>query len=163
MIIKRTVKGYDSRAIANFFVEKALQAEKPLDIMSLIKFVYIAHGWHLAYADKPLIYHPVEVWKRGPVIPQIYRIFRSQQGVVIKGYAISPYGYPYYVILRNDKQARETIDFVYTNYSHLNPWQLSDVTHRTGTPWDQMKDKGFYTRIPNDVIKGYYEKYLDEE
>ena len=162
MVVNSTVEGYDSRAIANFFVEKALKAKKPLDIMSLIKFVYIAHGWYLAYADRALIYHPVEVWQHGPVVPQVYRAFRWQ-GVQIIRYAVSPYGYPYYVVLRQDKKAREMIDFVYKNYSDLDAFVLSDVTHRKGTPWDQMKDKGFNTRIPNDVIKNYYKRYFNNE
>ena len=73
----KKIEGYDSRAIANRFVRKAKEAKKTLDIMSLVKFVYIAHGWYLAYADRALICHRVEAWKHGPVIPKVYFAFNN--------------------------------------------------------------------------------------
>lgn len=167
---------YDSRAIANRFVDKARAAgklaepkeipryaERKLDIMTLLKFVYFAHGWYLAYADKPLICHPVECWQHGPVIPQVYFAFRSQ-GMFIRGYAASRPGRPYVVDLDHDKQATGIIDFVYKNYSPLSAVKLSEITHREGTPWQQtLIFTGTRGRIANDTIKQYYKKYKDAE
>ena len=172
----RNFKGYDSRAIANRFVDKAREAgklaapkaipraaEKKLDIMTLLKFVYMAHGWYLAYADKPLICHPVECWQHGPVIPQVYFAFRPQ-GMYIRGYAESRPSRPYFVALDDDAQARGIIDFVYKNYSPLSALELSDLTHHERSPWHQtLIFTGTRGRIANDTIKQYYKRYKDDE
>lgn len=161
---RKKIGEYDSRAIANRFVRKAKEAKKQLDFMSLVKFTYIAHGWYLAYANRALICDPVEAWQRGPVIPKVYFAFR-RLGVYIKEEALSADGSPYQVDLRGDKKAVEVINFVYDNYSHLGPFKLSAITHRRGTPWEIVLYKlhrGPYAEIPNDIIKQYYQNYLNE-
>ena len=161
MMKKKIVEGYDSRAIANLFVDKAREKGKPLTIMLLLKLVYFAHGWYLAYTDKALICHSVVVWKYGPVIPRLYFSFRSQ-GMYIEKHAVSPRGQPYAVSLDGDDTAREVIDFVYEDYAPVGGAKLSAITHREGAPWTQVLIKrGIYARIPNDVIKRYYKNFLE--
>src|SRR5579871_2106878 len=67
---------YSPFEIARFFIEKAHQSGKDISPMKLIKLVYIAHAWNLAFYKKPLISESVQAWKYGPVIESLYHGFK---------------------------------------------------------------------------------------
>ena len=73
-------QGHDPRSVANYLVKKAASDVngQPLTIVHLLKLVYFAHGWHLGRTGQPLINRPVEAWKYGPVIPEVYDAFRPE-------------------------------------------------------------------------------------
>ena len=154
-------KGHDSRAIANIFVDKARETTDMMGIMSLVKYVYLAHGWTLGYTGKPLICHQVEAWKYGPVVREVYRAFKDQRFfVTAKAADYHPeFGRlpPYTAKLSIEE--RDIVDTVYSRYSQFDAFQLSDLTHKPGTPWDQCKDE-HYAPIPNSVIATYYKKMI---
>lgn len=59
----------------------------------------------------------------------------------------------------DDKQTN-LISAVLKAYWEFTAWQLSAITHKSGTPWDKVynDDNGVGAIIPNGVIKEYYEK-----
>ena len=144
-------------AVANRFVEKAAMEGKPLDILQLVKLVYLAHGWCLGFTDKPLISSPVEAWKYGPVIPEVYEAFRPQ-GVNIGARALDGNGNPYRAELGEEEV--KIVDNVYDAYKSVPPFGLSHLTHAKGTPWSETD--GYYARIPDDRIRAYYKKRVEE-
>ena len=159
-------KGHDSRGIANIFVEKAKTtpgAAGPLTIMSLLKYVYLAHGWTLGYTDKPLICHTVEAWKYGPVVPEVYRAF-SKQGMYItqmERFSINPFHSDKPALSDTDMQ-QKIINAVYKEYSSKSAVHLSELTHRVGTPWHQFRHI-HYGKIPNDAIHKYYKNLVETQ
>ena len=66
---------YISSTIAGYFIERSNQESAPLSVLQLIKLVYISHGWNLALNDIPLISDKIEVWKYGPVMPSLHKLF----------------------------------------------------------------------------------------
>ncbi|MBV9510077.1 MAG: DUF4065 domain-containing protein, partial [Caulobacteraceae bacterium] len=68
---------HDSRTVANRFLELARERGQMLTPMQLLKLVYIAHGWMLGLAGRPLIRDEVQAWQYGPVIPPLYNAVRS--------------------------------------------------------------------------------------
>ncbi len=148
-----TNKGHDSRGIANIFVQKALDDGNQLTIMSLLKYVYFAHGWTLGNELGPLICHKVEAWKHGPVVPEVYQAFRPQ-GALIRDEAINPKTRKPYSVAPSVSETF-IIDNVYESYSKSNAFALSRATHKPGTPWSKYYGKFFYT-IHQDEIKEYY-------
>ena len=157
-------KAHDSRAIANIFVEKAKTtpgAAGPLTIMSLLKYVYLAHGWTLGYTDKPLICHKVEAWKYGPVVPEVYRAF-SKQGMYItqtERFSVNPFHSDMPDL--SDMQ-QKIIHAVYAEYSSKSGVQLSELTHRVGTPWHQFRHV-HYGEIPDKYIHQYYKNLVKKQ
>ena len=149
---------HNSLAIANRFVERAAMEGKSLDILQLVKLVYLAHGWCLGFTDKPLISSSVEAWKHGPVIPDVYRAFRPQ-GVVVRGRALDKNGAPYAAEL-DDEQAK-IVDDVYNTYQSISSFGLSHLTHADGTPWSETRG-GYYAPIPEERIRAYYRKRVEE-
>ena len=159
---KKITKVHNPIAIANRFVEKAAQEGKQLDIVQLVKLVYLAHGWCLGITGSPLISSRVEAWKYGPVVPEVYRAFRPQ-GVVILARAMNFWGNPHDAEL--DEEQAEIVDMVYDLYSPLSALALSARTHATGTPWAQTQaetGKRPYAPIPNDRIRTYYRRLIDK-
>src|SRR6056297_1796303 len=78
MVGRREKMLLDARQIANWFIRRARRDNKTLSIMSLLKLIYISHGWHLEIFKSPLISNRIEAWKFGPVVPEAYTAFRSQ-------------------------------------------------------------------------------------
>jgi uncharacterized phage-associated protein len=59
--------------IANWFLAKAKDENKPLKNMKLQKLVYFAYGWHGVYGGTlPLFTEEILVWRRGVVIKVLY-------------------------------------------------------------------------------------------
>lgn len=152
MMIELEREGHDSRAVANRFVLLAREHSQIITIMHLVKFVYLAHGWHWGYYDKPLICHNVEAWKYGPVVPDVYHAFRPQ-GIVMTTpvmQSAKPLDADF------DSGAEALIGDVFKSYAKLSYRALSELTHEPGTPWDQVKNDGFYAKIPEPIIRSYY-------
>jgi uncharacterized phage-associated protein len=118
--------------------------------MSLLKLCYIAHGWRLEITGEPLFPNDIQAWQYGPVIPEVYRAFRGQgvqvtNEVPVPGNPITP-------------EDDEFLEQIYNIYGNLSAFQLSDLTHVPGGPWDiASKVGGNYAQIPNDLIKQHYQ------
>lgn len=142
---------YDARQIANWFVRRAAKDRRELSIMQLLKLVYISHGWHLEMRKRPLFSNRIEAWRHGPVIPDVYNAFRSQ-GI----YAVREVdGYPADGIIDYDAALLEQI---YQLYGGFSPFQLSDMTHEPGGPWEiATRAFGYFAPITDDIIQAHYE------
>ncbi len=140
--------------VAKYFVDMANEKEYTgITPLKLIKMVYIAHGWMLALYDKSLIIEPVEAWKYGPVIHSLYKevkSFGSQQVSNIDDkYSFTP-----------DEEQKSIMIQTYENYHNLAASQMIDLTHKDGTPWEQVYSGELYEEIDNEIIKEYYKKLL---
>jgi uncharacterized phage-associated protein len=76
---------YDSRVIANRFIQLAKEKGEHIDIAKIMKLVYIAHGWSLAILDKPLVKEgDIICGKRNVFIPAVYKAFEKKLQVPTK-------------------------------------------------------------------------------
>jgi len=156
-IIKRKDKTltYDARQIANWFVTRARRDDKNLSIMSLLKITYIAHGWFLEMRNTPLFSNRIEAWQYGPVIPDVYNAFRKQ--------GINAFGTVPILPIKILDEDENLLEQIFNSYGNLTPFQLSDLTHVAGGPWDiATKTGGYYAPIPNELIKQHYEHKRSE-
>ena len=150
-------QGHDSIEVANIFVDKSKAnpgALGTLSIMSLLKYVYFAHGYTLGRTGKSLICHKVEAWKYGPVVPEIYHKF-SRQGIYIRekeNASIIPFRT---ALAPLSKEERAIVNEVYEKYSKMSAFRLSSITHEPGSPWHQYRHSHYGT-IPNEVIRRFY-------
>ncbi|MNE05797.1 hypothetical protein D3C80_983710 [compost metagenome] len=142
---------YDARQIANWFIQRAAAEGRRFTIMQLLKLIYIAHGWYLEMTGgAPLSRNKIEAWKHGPVIPDVYRVFR-QQGIDI---AHADGSFPSQV----DTYSANVLDYVYRNYGNINAGRLSQMTHEPGGPWDTASRQfGFFAPITNEMILPHYQ------
>lgn len=164
---------YNSKAVANWFLDKYEEAGKTCTQLQINKVVFIAHGYHLA-ADPEgmgLINEEVVAWKHGPVIPSLRDEFRSYGNLPITGRAeeVVSDDFVYRPHLDGDKMAGwepKMLKWVFERYGLLDGPTLIAVTHRKGSPWARATkngtDIGRNKIIPTEWIREYYGNLLDE-
>lgn len=116
--------------VANYFL--AQQSEDAGDLISnlkLQKLVYYAQGCHLALFDAPLFQEPIEAWMHGPVVPELYRLYK-QCGA---GPIPTPKGVDFSGL---DEETQELLDEVYSVYGQFSAWKLREMTHGE-QPWKE--------------------------
>ncbi len=117
--------------------------------MSLLKLVYIAHGWNLEMTSRPLIANRIEAWRYGPVIPEVYKTFRPQGISPTKADANFP--------APTEAGATQFLEQIYNIYGQMSPFRLSELTHVAGGPWDTATNwGGQFAVIPDDLILAHY-------
>lgn len=146
---------HDPLAVANYFLTCALQEGRSLTIMQLVKLVYIAHGWSMAYFNRGLTNREPEAWMYGPVYPQVYNRFRGSGSAPISNIARDAQGNSISSDFTNEERA--LMDSVFNGYAKLHAFHLSDLTHQKGTPWERVfNENGSYSPIPNELISKHY-------
>src|SRR5262249_27032186 len=137
---------HSSVAIANEFLNRALDDGKALTHMHLQRFVYIAHGFHLAINHQPLVDEQFQAWEFGPIAPELYQALkRYGSRPVIKlirrgdesSWGVSDTGWT--GDLSGDagggpvaepltKSEKEVIDLIWNNFRAYEDYQLSALT-----------------------------------
>lgn len=147
---------YNVITIADAILKIAKEAGRSLTPMQLMKLVYIAHGWSLGLGRGDLFQDRIEAWKYGPVIPDLYHATK------VWGRA----GIPFDRIVGKievDKDTEKFLREVFGKYGNMNGITLSNLTHKSDTPWDQVYREGvFNIEIPDSVIEAHYKKLLHE-
>lgn len=140
---------YDARQIANWFIQRAARDGRKLSIMQLLKLVYISHGWHLEITRNPLFRNRIEAWQHGPVIPDVYHAFRPQGIEVVREdarYSAEP-----------AERVAGFLEEIYSIYGRRSPFNLSEITHVPGGPWDiAIRRSGRFAPITDDLIYPHY-------
>jgi uncharacterized phage-associated protein len=120
---------------------KAFSAGDHIDPLKLQKLLYSAQGWHLALKDGPLITQEIQAWRFGPVVDDVYQMFRKYGSSPITSVASFMQARdgkivdaPVNPVPDNDPSA-EIIDAVYEQYGKLDGVQLFKMTHADGTAW----------------------------
>lgn len=130
--------------VANFLLKKGEEDGIPITPMKLIKLVYIAYGWALGAENIRLFDEEIEAWKYGPVIPSIYHEFKHFGADPIVGFMSQEYD-PFEdldahtpQIPNTDKDVIELLGLVWDLYKDKSATRLMNLTHQTGTPWDEV-------------------------
>ena len=159
-----------AKAVANYFLDRAKRDRIPMTQMKIQKLVYIAHGWHLAMLDRPLIREKIEVWRWGPVIPDLYHdlkefgnqpVTRKSVEIVIDGTAVNLRAPKISFADRDTDTTKILLDRVWKVYRGYTAAQLSAMTHRKGTPWQDMA-RNLKIYIPNKLIQKYYKNRINK-
>ena len=147
----------DPLAVANYFILRARDQGRALSILQLVKLVYLAHGWSLGFGYGPLIRSTVQAWQHGPVVKEVYDVFRPLGAYNINRLVADDEGNPRVPKWKNEAQKAD-MDMVFDKYVKLHPYTLSDLTHARGTPWAMTDPKKYREPIPDSIIEEYYKK-----
>ena len=120
--------------------------------MHVIKLAYLCHGWMLGICGRPLITEAAEAWRYGPVVPSVYRTYKSFGGEQID-VVTADHSNDF------DEEQTEIVGAVIRTYMSHSAWSLSAITHQPGTPWHTVYRGGWGEGaiIPNKLIQEHYE------
>lgn len=161
---------YSPTAIANNFIQQ-FGAQQGIEHMKLQKLVYCAYGWWLAAQGMEavrLTTEGPEIWKHGPVFESMYRTFRVFGRQPIREMKSANPLLPPMNVDIGDDEVRNVVIWIWGRYGHLSSFELSDLTHKQGTPWHRTAiDNGFQvqynTAIPDQYIYEEFSRLLNAD
>ena len=139
--------------VAKFFVD-IFNKEQIYQItnLKLNKILFYAQGWFLNKYNKPLFNDQIEAWDLGPVVSDVYQMYKSfgKNHISLKDNEDD---------FKEDSISTEELELlidVYNEYSKYSASELIDMTHEKNTPWDQVYEKKKNKVIPLELIKKYF-------
>ena len=141
---------HDARAVANRLLDLAAADGNRLTVMQVVKLTYFCHAWMLGLYRRPLIEQPVEAWRYGPIINDVYQSFKKYRRDPIKSRTRTP-------AADFDDEEEYIIGQVYQKYGYLSGIRLSKLAHAPGTPWEQVWEMNRCDSIiPNWMMEQFY-------
>lgn len=152
------------RTLLSYKAARARNAELKDDmtLLKLIKMVYVAHGYHLAILDAPLVSGGVEAWEKGPVIPRIYAAAMfllppHLRKLPLRASLFSMFVETMFPVLaRMNDSSVEIIDKVNEVFGALDGERLSRATHAPSSPWNDVYEEGKQVRMADALIREHY-------
>ena len=115
--------------VARYFLanQHTEDAGQRISHLKLQKLCYYAQGFALAVLNRPLFLDDIEHWQHGPVVPSLWREYRS--------YGSEELPIPRDLNLKlYDAETQSLLDGMYHMYGQFSAWELRNMTH-TEPPW----------------------------
>lgn len=142
---------YRAINIAEYFLWKAQEDDQELlSNMKLQKLIYYAQGLHLSLNDSELFEEKVEAWTYGPVVSELYHIYKEHAS---RGIPANPDFDP----LSIDQDTRDFLDEIYEVFGQFSAIRLMELAHSD----ECWQDVAIGDEITVDSMKGCFEKYLN--
>lgn len=127
-----------STLVAREFVKLADTRDPELTQLKLMKLTFFAHGWHLGIHGNPLICEDARAWPHGPVFKDLYHATKHYDRGVILDVPMSKRerSFEKAGINKIEKKGRKIIKRVSDAYKENTAWQLRELSHREGSPWE---------------------------
>ena len=117
--------------------------------LRLQKLLYFAQGWHIARYGEPLFDAPMELWKRGPVVPSIYRHYQRFGRNPIHDAPPSENAF-------SDEERALIMDII-REYWDYSASALINMSHEPGTPWAKLyREDAQHIPLTNVELKEYF-------
>lgn len=146
---------HDARSIANYLLRRADASGIDITVMTLLKVLYFAHGWHLAKYGQPLIGQPFEAWRHGPVNRVVYDQLKDCGAKPIRGklQVFDPVACRYVEAVASiQSETGQFLNNVFDYYARFHAFHLSDLTHEPGSPWDVVWQRAENRAVPGMLI-----------
>lgn len=127
--------------------------------LKLQKLLYNAQGVYLALKGNKLFEDDLEAWEHGPVVRDVYDTYC----VFGRNPIIIPSTEENNKIVSNieeDTDTKEILDMVYDSFSIYTAWQLREMSHVKGGPWDKTPRNQV---IDPALIREYFDREVVEK
>lgn len=127
--------------------------------LKLQKLLYNAQGVYLAIKGEKLFEDDLLAWDHGPVVKEVYDTYCvfGRNPIIIPA---TPENNEIINKIESDEEVREILNFVYDNFSIYTAWQLREMSHKKGSPWDKTQKNEV---IDTKLIKEYFMQEVVEQ
>lgn len=145
--------------VSNAFLNE-FGAQGGISHMKLQKLTYLFHGFWLQENDNRALSVDPEVWQFGPVFGSLYQALKRFKAEEIKEPKTEVFDFDKPAIDQQPSHL-ELVRKIWSKYGGLTGGQLSDLTHKPGSPWHTMAKKYDFRvpqglAIPEDIIRNHY-------
>ena len=131
--------------------------------LKMQKLLYYAQGIHLALNNAPLFKENIDAWQHGPVVNSVYQEYKNCGSNFITP-VFTDKDENLISAIENDSTVLESLELAYNNFAIFTAWQLRNMTHVQGSPWDiTTNTTGTGATIDNNLIKEYFLENVFEE
>ena len=137
---------------ANIFIDLSLHSpENDMTNLRVNKLLYFAQGSCLAKLNRPLFPEDFQAWTFGPVVPEVYRAFKSCGHNLIEKQSAS------YDRNALDSDEIAVITAIAEYCGSYSSNRLVAMTHASNSPWSVVFKPGEKnTVIPKELMKEYF-------
>ncbi|MDR2480542.1 MAG: DUF4065 domain-containing protein [Treponema sp.] len=147
----------DISDVVTFFIDYSQKTGDEITNMRLNKLLYFACGIHLLRTKEALFQEPIEAWDYGPVIPDVYHLYKKFQAAPIHA------NQPETDRTRFSDQEYESLIETARIYGKYVTSKLVSISHRKCGAWD-ISFNGNYRVIPNHLIAEEFKNHgLNQE
>ena len=144
---------YSAIAIANYFIQKALDRGEGITNLRLQKVIYFAHATYYSSKHKRLFDDPVAAWPLGPVVPNVYYAVKAQGGSLVTDLIpifVPKEGICVPLVREDDKETLAHLDAISRIFNGVETGKIVALSHQPGGAWYKtLEDKGINPKDPN--------------
>lgn len=140
---------YHALDIARYIIQYYRKKGILISNLKLQKLLYYVQGECLADPNiqSPCFKEPIEAWKHGPVVRDVYENYSTYMGEKI------PSNDPPKAII--NASYKKVIDRVLDRYQDTDPWELVNKTHQEA-PWSKIYQEDQNNIISLESIRDYF-------
>ena len=143
--------------IANTLLQRAFKENISVSSMKLQKLMYFLYKKYLKETGYALYDEDFEAWPYGPVLPSVYHEFKDYGADSICDY-VSYADKSVPVVVDEDWQFYDALNFIWKKYSGYSAWYLSQLTHRDGTAWSKAEAENRLYLSDRDISEEGWEE-----
>ena len=147
-----------ARLVGQYLFAQAVAAGESVTNLKLQKLVYYSYASVLTLCEERLFFEPIEAWRRGPVVKNLYHDLKAYKSSPIDEEFLSPYTVDETEMVSEqfDFEVQFVLDGVCRKYMPLSAFALSDQTH-VEAPWFRAWNReGNDKRIFDDDILEFF-------
>jgi len=171
----RLQPGYNARKAAHVAAYLALKAGGSINVLKLVKLVYLADRQFLAEYDEPILFDRLVSMEHGPVDSSLLSLINGE--VEHPQWASIISAKANHVVGLNETIGMDTLDelsdaevevlnTVWHQFGHMNQWQLRDYTHDNCPEWEDPFKSSYvipYERVFKYLGRGEHSEALERD
>lgn len=156
----------DDQELKALDVAKFILSIKPISHLKLQKLIYLSYEKFLKRTGVKLFTDDIFAWKHGPVIENVYDVFKTHGSEEIHSEEEEEV-----LIFSSDIKATASLAKVFASeygllafnvivetvqeHDDKTAWDLVNLTHVKGGPWDTVYKEGYNKLISDEIILSY--------
>lgn len=138
--------------LSNNILYRAFAQSSPITPMKLQKLLYFIYRDYFKQTRQQIFAERFEVWKFGPVLPNVYHEFKQYGRHAISSYSKDSNGDSFMIREDSDNALIRVVEDVWTQYKDVNGIFLSKITHQPNSAWYKALQKGKTFLDDEDIL-----------